>query len=266
MPRLPVSRRFALALLAGAACGGVAARGEPARAPEPVVVFAAASLGGALDEVAAGWEAETGQPVTLSYAGTSALARQIEQGAPADLLVTANEAWMDALEAEGLIRGHTRRDLLANRLVLIAHGDAGPVEVGPGLDLAGMLGDGRLAMALVDAVPAGLYGREALRSLGLWDAVAPRVAQADNARAALALVALGEAPLGVVYATDALAEPQVSVLGAFPEGSHAPIVYPMAVTAASSHPRARALLDHLASPEARAVFERHGFTVPAGTG
>ena len=272
MPPTAIPRRAAIVLAAACLCAA-ASLGGPARADEradaPVVVFAAASLGGALDEIADAWEAETSRPVTLSYAGSSALARQIERGAPADLFVSANEAWMDALEARGLIRPGTRRDLLSNRLVLIAHGPdrpAVPAQIAPSLDLAGMLGEGRLAMALVDSVPAGIYGREALASLGLWDEVAPRVAQADNARAALALVALGEAPLGVVYATDARAEPRVSVVGAFPEASHAPIVYPAALTAGSQHPHARAFLDHLGSPEARAVFERHGFTVLAGAG
>ncbi len=259
-----IPRRAAIGLAAASACAAALGSAAWARGDEALVVFAAASLGGAMGEIARGWEAATGRPVTASYAGSSALARQIEQGAPADVFVSANEAWMDALEADGLIRTGTRRDLLSNRLVLIAHGPAEPVAIGPGLDLAGMLGEGRLAMALLDAVPAGLYGREALTSLGLWDAVAPRVVQADNARAALALVALGEAPLGVVYATDALAEPRVSVLGPFPEGSHAPIAYPAAVTAGSAHPQARAFLDHLGSPEARAVFERHGFAVLAG--
>ena len=238
----------------------LAALGTAARA-EPVVVFAAASLKDALEDAAAGWEAGTGGEVALSFAGSAALARQIEAGAPADLFISANEAWMDALEAEGLIRPGTRRDLVGNRLVLVAHGEAEPREIGPDLDLAGMLGDGRLAMALVDAVPAGVYGREALASLGLWNEVAPRVAQADNVRAALALVARGEAPYGVVYATDARAEPRVSVVGTFPEGSHAPVVYPAAVTAESDHPEAQALLDHLASPAGRAAFERRGFAV-----
>ena len=263
MPPPAIARRAALALPAALVCAALAWAG-PARAAEAVVVFAAASLMGALDEVAHAWEAEAGGAVTISYAGTSALARQIERGAPADVFVSADEAWMDALEAEGLIEPATRRDVAANRLVLVAHGEAAPAEIGPDLDLAGMLGDdGRLAMALVDAVPAGRYGREALTSLGLWEAAAPRVAQADNARAALALVALGEAPLGVVYATDARAEPRVGVVGVFPEGSHRPIRYPAALVAEARHPAAaRAFLDHLASAGARAVLARHGFAAP----
>ena len=253
-----IPRRAALGLAAAA----LAALAAPARARDAVLVFAAASLSGAMDEIVRAWEAETGHAVTVSYAGTSALARQIERGAPADLFVSADEAWMDALEAGGLIEPGTRRDVAANRLVLIAHGEAAPAEIGPDLDLAGMLGDGRLAMALVDAVPAGRYGREALGSLGLWEAAAPRVAQADSVRAALMLVALGEAPLGVVYVTDALAEPRVGVVGAFPRGSHRPIRYPAALVAGARHPAARAFLDHLSSPEAQAVLARHGFSAP----
>ena len=256
-----IARRAATALLALALVLGPPL-GSAARAEGRVVVFAAASLMGALGEVARGWEADTGADVTLSHAGSAALARQIERGAPADVFVSANAAWMNALEAEGLIRPGSRRDLLSNRLVLIAHGRAEPVALAPGLDLAGVLGeDGRLAMALVDAVPAGIYGRATLASLGAWEAVAPRVVQADSVRAALALVARGEAPYGVVYATDAMAEPRVSVVGTFPEGSHPPIVYPAALTAEAG-PEAAAFLDHLASPEARAVFERHGFVLP----
>ena len=229
-------------------------------AADEVLVFAAASLMGALDEAVSSWEAETGHEARISYAGSSALARQIEQGAPAEVFVSANVAWMDALEGDGLLREGSRRDLLSNRLVLIAHGEAAPVEIGP--EIAERLGEGRLAMALVEAVPAGVYGRQALTSAGLWDGLAPRVAQAENVRAALALVARGEAPLGIAYATDARAESGVSVVATFPESSHAPILYPAALTAEAGA-AAGSLLDHLASPEALAVFERHGFAPPA---
>ncbi len=229
-----------------------------------VTVFAAASLGTALDEIAAGWEKATGHEVVASYAGTPQLARQIEAGAPADLFLSASVAWMDALAAQGLIVAESRRDLLGNTLVLVAHGEgAAPVAIGPGLDLAGLLGGGRLAMALVDSVPAGQYGREALESLGLWTAVEPSVAQADDVRAALALVARGEAPYGIVYGSDAVADDRagddVTVVGTFPEGSHAPIRYPAALVAGRDSPAAAAFLDHLSSPEARAVWERLGF-------
>lgn len=230
----------------------------PARASD-VTVFAAASLKTVLDEIAALWEAETGHSATVAPAGSSALARQIQQGAPADIFISASPDWMDVLEAEGLLREATRRDLLTNRLVLIGHGAQAPVKIGRGLDLAGMLGDGRLAMALVEAVPAGIYGKAALQSLGMWEGVAAQVAQTDNVRAALALVAVGEAPLGVVYATDAAAEPRVSLLGTFPEDSHPPILYPAAVTAESASDHASPFLDFLSGAQADAIFTAHGF-------
>jgi molybdate transport system substrate-binding protein len=253
----PIRALIASALLAALALFATA----PRAAAGELVVFAAASLKTALGEIEAAWEAETGAAVAISHAGSSALARQIQQGAPADVFVSANPGWMDALEGDDLIAPETRRDLLGNRIVLIAHGQAAPAEIGPGLDLAGMLGEERLAMALVESVPAGIYGKAALSSLGLWESVAPKVAQADNVRAALALVARGEAPYGIVYATDAAAEDAVSVVGAFPEGAHPPIVYPGAVTAESEHPRARAFLEYLASAPAARAFERHGFAV-----
>ncbi|MBZ0124041.1 MAG: molybdate ABC transporter substrate-binding protein [Roseovarius sp.] len=226
-----------------------------------LTVFAAASLKTALDEVAGAYAAQTGDEVTLSYAGSSALARQIALGAPADVFVSANPQWMDWLEAEGRIEAGTRADLLGNRLVLIGPAGAMPVTIGPGMDLARRLGDGWLAMALVDAVPAGIYGKAALQSLGEWQGVADKVAQADNVRAALMLVALGEAAMGVVYATDAAVEDAVGVLGVFPADSHPPIVYPAAAVRGRASPAARAFLDYLRGAEARAIFERHGFAV-----
>lgn len=226
-----------------------------------VVVFAASSLRTALDEIAEDWQAETGHRVLVSYAGSSAQARQIMAGAPADIFLSASPDWMDAVQAEGLIAEGLRRDLLGNSLVLIAHTPAAPIAITPDLDLPAMLGDGLLAMALVDAVPAGQYGKAALQFLGLWEAVAPRVAQADNVRAALALVALGEAPMGIVYATDALAEPAVTVLGTFPEASHPVITYPLALLTEARDPADRAFFDTLQDDAARVVFERHGFVV-----
>ena len=236
---------------------------HPLRATaEGVTVFAAASLTNALDRVAAAWTAETGQTATLSYAGSSALARQIQQGAPADIFISASADWMDAVEASGDLRPGTRRDILGNTLVLIAHGqDAAPVTIDATLDLAGMLGDQRLAMALVDAVPAGVYGKAALTHLGLWDTLAPRIAQADNVRAALAFVARNEAPLGIVYATDAAVEDSVTIIGTFPAGSHAPITYPAAITAQSDSPEAEAFLAFLSSDTARAIWQDFGFAV-----
>ena len=234
----------------------------PGAAAADLTVFAAASLGQAMRDVAAGFEAATGTPVAVSAAATSALARQIEQGAPADVFVSASADWMDHLEREGLIAPGTRRDAAGNALVLIGAPDAAPVALGTGA-LAGRLAGGHLAMAMVDAVPAGIYGRAALRSLGEWDAVAPRVAQTDNVRAALALVALGEARMGVVYATDAAAEPRVATLATFPEGSHPPIVYPAARTAGAADPAAAdAFLAHLSGPAGRAALAAAGFAPP----
>lgn len=223
-----------------------------------VTVFAASTLKTALDDIATAYSAGTGTAVTLSYAGTPALARQIEQGAPADVFISASVDWMDVLAAKGLIQPDSRRDLLGNRLVLIGPTGAAPLVLE---DLAARLGDGRLAMALVDAVPSGQYGKAALESLGLWEAVAPSVVQSENVRAALHLVALGEAALGIVYVSDAVAEPRVTVLATFPETSHPRIIFPAALTLTAS-PEAAAFLDHLASPEAAEVFAANGFLVP----
>ncbi|MGR3803296.1 molybdate ABC transporter substrate-binding protein [Marinibacterium profundimaris] len=225
-------------------------------AAETVTVFAAASLKTALDEIAAGYSARMGDDVTVSFAGSSALARQIQAGAPADVFISANTDWMDRLEAEGRIAAGTRSDLLGNSIVLIAHGEVPATD-----DIAAALAQGRIAMALVEAVPAGIYGKAALTHMGLWDRVQTRVIQADNVRAALAFVALGEAPRGIVYATDAAVEPRVSVLATFPPDSHPPIVYPAALTA-DAGPEAAAFLDYLKGPEARAVFDRLGFSGP----
>jgi molybdate transport system substrate-binding protein len=236
---------------------------SPAAADE-VVVFAAASLKTALDGIAADFEAGTGHRVTISYAGTNTLARQIIAGAPADVFVSAAENWMDEVERAGLLVPGSRRDLLGNKLVLIAHGrDAAPVGIGPALDLPALLGDGRLAMAMVDAVPAGQYGKAALEQFGLWSAAEPAVVQTENVRAALALVALGEAPFGIVYASDAAAEDNVTVVGTFPPGSHPPIVYPAALLTNAADGADSAFLAALAAPAAIARFTAQGFTLPA---
>lgn len=237
----------------------------PVRAgAEGVLVFAAASLKTALDQIATGFQQQTGQDVTVSYAASSVLARQIQLGAPADIYVSANPDWMDVLQEEGLIDAASRVDLLGNGLVLI--GDAGRApagQIGPDYDLAAELGEGYLAMALVDAVPAGIYGKAALQGLGLWDVVQDRVAQTDNVRAALALVSAGAAPLGIVYRSDAMVDPGVSVVGTIPSGAHPPIIYPAAVTVTAA-PGARSFLDYLETDAARAVFTAQGFTLPEG--
>ncbi|TNC47878.1 molybdate ABC transporter substrate-binding protein [Rubellimicrobium rubrum] len=236
----------------------------PAMADQ-VTVFAAASLKTALDDIAASWEVRTGHDVVLSYAGTPQLAQQIAQGAPADLFLSASTDWMDELQSKDLIVEGSRHDLLGNSLVLVAHGTAQPVTIGPGLDLLALLDGGRLAMGFVDSVPAGIYGREALTSLGLWEQIEPQVAQTENVRAALALVSSGEAPLGVVYGSDAVAAlaagEALSVLGTFPEDSHSAIVYPVALVAGREHPAASDFLDWLTSAEAATVFEGQGFRV-----
>jgi molybdate transport system substrate-binding protein len=220
-------------------------------------IFAAASLKNALDEAVSGYQT----PVIISYGASSALARQIENGAPADVFISADLAWMDYLEKKNLLAAGTRRNLLGNRLVLIAPARE-PVKLqpAPGFPIASVLKNGRLALAEPSGVPAGKYAKAALEKLGVWDQVAGRIAAADNVRAALALVARGEAPLGVVYETDARAEPSTMVAGVFPAGSHPPIVYPVAALKGAK-PGAVPLLEFLASPPARAIFEKHGFTV-----
>jgi molybdate transport system substrate-binding protein len=232
--RLPRSGCLAAAAVAALLVPGPAAADD-------LVVFAAASLKNALDAVAAAWTDETGEPTAIAYAASSALAKQIEEGAPADVFVSADLDWMDYLASRNLVDTDTRRTLLGNRIVLVASGpDAPAVEIVPGFDLAGLLDGGRLAMADVEAVPAGRYGKAALESLGVWASV---------------------------EATDAGAEDAVTVVGTFPEDSHPPILYPAAVTADSDHPGAAAFLDFLGSPAARAAFEAEGFTViaePAG--
>lgn len=250
-----MTRRLALAAVMGL---GLSA---PAVAEE-VVVFAAASLKTALDEVAAEFQAATGNTVTISYAGSNALAKQIIEGAPADIFISASEPWMDEVEKAGLVVPGTRADLLGNTLVLVAHGaDGAAVEIGAGLDLKGLLGEGKLSMAMVDAVPAGQYGKEALETLGLWPSVEGAVAQSENVRAALALVAAGEAPYGIVYASDAVAEAGVSVVGVFPEDTHRPIVYPAALLTGAADAADRAFLEALSSEAADAKFTAQGFAV-----
>lgn len=231
-------------------------------AAEDISVFAAASMKTALDQIAADYQARTGNTVTVSYAGSNLLAKQIIDGAPADIFISASESWMDEVEKAGAVADGSRLDLLGNTLVLIAHDAVAPVQITDQTDLKGMLGDGKLAMAMVDSVPAGQYGKAALESLGMWDAVAPSVAQTDNVRAALALVAVGEAPYGIVYATDATAEPAVHLVGTFPADSYPPAIYPAALLKGAADPADRDFFDALSGPEARAVFAAQGFKVP----
>ena len=234
---------------------------------QDVVVFAAASLTNALDEAAQLFEKQGGTHPKISYAASSALAKQIEAGAPADVFISADLDWMNYLEERYLIQPTTRRNLLGNQLVLIAPADADlKVEIKPGLDLAAVLKGGHLAMADTDSVPAGKYGKAALEKLGIWNSVRGAVAPAESVRAALLLVSRRETPLGIVYATDAKADPRVKIVGVFPEDTHPPIIYPAALTANSKSPSAARLLDFLGSPAARPIFEKEGFTVIAHAG
>jgi molybdate transport system substrate-binding protein len=241
---------------------GFAGAAAPAPAQESaIVVFAAASLKNALDEVDAAYAQKSGARITASYAASSQLMKQIEQGAPADVFVSADTEWMDYGTDLKLIRSPSRVDLLGNELVLIAAADSkiGPVTIGRDLDLAGLAGSGRIVTGDVRAVPVGIYAKAALEKLGLWASVADKMAMTENVRAALALVARGEAPLGIVYATDAKVEPKVKVLGVFPADSHPPIVYPAALTAGAKG-AAAPYLDFLRSAAAKQIFERYGFT------
>lgn len=250
---------FVTAFVVGAASLSGAAHAQS----KELVIFAAASLKNALDETAAGWARLSGKPAAkISYSASNALAKQLEQGAPADIFMSADLDWMDYAAGKNLIKPETRVSLLANRIVLVAAKDStAKIELKSGVDLAAALGSGRLAMGNVEAVPAGKYGKAALEKLGGWDKVKDKVAQADNVRAALLLVSRGEAPLGIVYATDAAADPQVKVVATFPEDTHPPIIYPVAVTRESGNPDALAFLGYLRGAAARAAFERQGFTV-----
>lgn len=227
---------------------------------QPPLVLAAASLQESLNAAADAWAARRHPRPVLSFAASSALARQIESGAPADLFISADESWMDALVAKRLIRPGTRVSFIANRLVLITPANRPlRLSIGEGFPLARALGNRRLAMADPDAVPAGRYGRAALVRLGVWNAVAPKVAQAENVRAALALVQRTEAAAGIVYATDARATKGVSVVGVFPSSTHPPITYPVAVLQTATSADAEPFRRFLISREGKAIFARYGF-------
>ncbi|HYH42699.1 MAG TPA: molybdate ABC transporter substrate-binding protein [Burkholderiales bacterium] len=223
-------------------------------------VFAAASMKNALDEVVRTHEIRTKDKVVVSYAASSALARQIEQGAPADVFVSADLEWMDYLEKRKLIQPASRFNVVRNRLALIAPADSrSTLRINPGFPLAASLVNERLSMANPDSVPAGRYGKAALESLGVWKDVQSRVASANDVRGALLLVARGETPFGIVYSTDAAVEPKVRVVDTFPENTHPPIVYPAALTAESRNGAAKAFLSALREAPARAVFDKYGF-------
>jgi len=229
---------------------------------QDVVVFAAASLTNALDEAGQLFERQGGAHTKISYAASSALAKQIESGAPADMFISADLDWMDYLEQHHLIQTATRKNLLGNRLVLVAPAESdAKAEIKPGLDLVGLLKGGRLAMADPDSVPAGKYGKAALEKLGVWNSVRAAVAPAESVRVALLFVSRRETPLGIVYATDAAADPRVKIVGVFPPDTHPPIIYPAALTADSKNASAARLLEFLGSAAAKPIFEKQGFTV-----
>jgi molybdate transport system substrate-binding protein len=258
-----LSLKMTLAGLMLAASLSVAA--AEAQKPEAttLTIFAAASLKTALDRAATAYEKSSVNKIVISYAGSSALAKQIEHGAPADIFISADLDWMDYVAKAKLIKDDTRSNLLGNRLVLIApQSSSVSLKIEKDFALAAALGDGRLAVADVKAVPAGKYAAAALQKLGVWASVEPKLAPAENVRAALALVAQGEAPLGIVYETDAAAEPKVKVVGVFPEDTHPPIIYPIAVTvAAKNADAALAFIGYLKSPEGQAAFTKQGFSI-----
>ena len=257
-----MTRRSWLVLLVAAGLTWTASVQSAAAQGKDVVIFAAASLKNALDDIAGQWQRETGKKAVISYAASNTLIKQIEQRAPADIFISADLDWMDYGQQKNLIKPDSRFNLLGNRLVLIAPKDASvSASIQPGFDLATLLKGGRLAMGNVDAVPAGKYGKAALEKLGVWDSVKDKIAQAESVRAALLFVSRGEAPLGIVYQTDAAADPSVKIVGTFPENTHPPIIYPAALTKESTNPDAQTLLNYLRSPAARAAFERQGFAV-----
>lgn len=223
-------------------------------------IFAAASLKNALDEISQSWSVQSRSKVVVSYAASSALARQIEKGAPADIFISADLEWMDYLSQRKLVNESSRVNLLRNELVMIAPQGANiSVVLKPGLQLGDLLGKDRLAMADPDSVPAGKYGRAALEKLGLWPQVAGRIIRADNVRTALNFVARAEAPLGIVYRTDAVAEPKVRIVSAFVPSTHPPIVYPAALLGNRSRAEAAAFFSYLKSNAATGIFRKHGF-------
>jgi molybdate transport system substrate-binding protein len=263
----PITAAFAAAVALAALTAAAPAQAQHDKAqldkaPASILVFAAASMKNALDAADAAFSKQTGVAVVASYDASSALIKQIEQGAPADVYMSADQKWMDYGLEKKLIDAGTRVNLLGNKLVLIAAKDSllGDVTIGPGLDLGKLAGGGRIATGDVRAVPVGIYAKSALQKLGLWDAAEPKLAMVGNVRAALVLVARGEAPLGIVYATDAKVEPAVKIIGTFADDSHEPIVYPAAATVGAKS-AATSYLAFLRSAAARSIFERYGFSV-----
>src|SRR3569623_1128405 len=259
-----VIKAFSLSVAAGLAALVLTA-GQPAQSADTLTVFAAASLKNALDDANAAFTKATGVKVTASYAASSALAKQMETGAPADVFISADLKWMDYVGEKKLIKADSRYNLLGNKLVLIAGKDSKleSVKIEQGFDIAKLPGDGRIAVADVKAVPAGLYAKAALEKLGSWAQAEPKLAQAENVRATLAFVARGETPLGIVYETDAKVEPNVKIIATFLDGSYPPVTYPVAATANAKADAAK-YLTFLRVKDAKAIFEKYGFSVLAG--
>jgi len=235
---------------------------QPSVAQEQILVFAAASLKNALDDTNAAFTKATGVKVTTSYAASSALAKQIEQGAPADIFISADLQWMDYLGERKLIKPDSRINLLGNKLILVAPADSkiANVAIAQGFDIAKLAGSSRIAVADVNAAPAGRYAKAALEKLGAWAAAEPKLAQAENVRATLAFVARDETPIGIVYETDAKVEPKVKIIGAFPDGSYPPVTYPVAATTTETKQSVPQYLHFLRTPVAKAIFEKYGFS------
>jgi molybdate transport system substrate-binding protein len=253
---------FAALAFRGDLFAGEGALAAASGSDPPPVVFAAASMQTALNAVAAAWQASTGKNVSIAYGSSATLAKQIEQGAPADIYISADLVWMDYLDKAKLITPGTRRNLLGNKLVLIEPAGASiDLKIAPGFDLAGATGDGKIAVCTIASCPGGIYAKQALESLGVFANVGPKLAQADNIRTALTLVSRGEAKFGIVYATDAKADPKVKVIGVFPEATQSPIVYPVALVATSKNPDAASFFAYLSSQAATKIFTEQGFTI-----
>jgi molybdate transport system substrate-binding protein len=261
-----ISAALILSSLALLPVGAFADPPAPVAAPvasaDGPVIFAAASLKTALDAIAAAWKAKGGKAPAISYASSGVLAKQVEQAAPADIFISADLKWIDYLDKAKLLKPGTRSNLLGNGLVLIEPSDGtSTLKIVPNVDLAGATGDGKIAVCTIASCPGGIYAKEAFEKLGIWSAVEPKLAQADNIRNALTLVARGEAKFGVVYTTDAKAEPKVKIVDTFPETSHSPIVYPAALLATSANPDAAAFLAFMRSQAATKIFVDQGFTI-----
>lgn len=256
-------RKWILKIMAGVIILWIGSFSTALSASDTVTVFAAASTTNAVTEIGGIFSKHTHVSVRPSFASSSTLAKQIENGAPADIYISANVKWMNYLEQKQIIETGSRIDLLSNRIVLIVPADSNVnrVQIAPGFDLLSIVGDSRLSMGDPDHVPAGIYGKQALRRLGVWDPVERHVARSKDVRAALALVERGEAPIGLVYATDAAITEKVKVVATFPQTSHPPIIYPVALVAGRRSPATDRFMALLRSPEARTVFEKYGFLV-----